>query len=168
MTGTTRSPWTVSSAKAEPEAAELLEGVLRAEGIDVHVGARIESIRHSMGTLAVDLGGLTLRAGRLLVAAGRTTNLESLGVSALGWILPPASWQGALPTCPCTRHPSPPRTSWARVLVGATSAGPAGGEVLAVLALAVHARIPVITLRRMLYTYPTFHRASEGALDRLE
>jgi pyruvate/2-oxoglutarate dehydrogenase complex dihydrolipoamide dehydrogenase (E3) component len=50
------------------------------------------------------------------------------------------------------------------VLVGATSAGPTGGEVLGTLALAVHARVPVHTLRQMIYAYPTIHRAIESAL----
>jgi pyruvate/2-oxoglutarate dehydrogenase complex dihydrolipoamide dehydrogenase (E3) component len=50
------------------------------------------------------------------------------------------------------------------VLVGATSAGPAGGEVLSMLTLAVHAEVPVAALRRMIYAYPTFHRAVEDAL----
>jgi pyruvate/2-oxoglutarate dehydrogenase complex dihydrolipoamide dehydrogenase (E3) component len=53
------------------------------------------------------------------------------------------------------------------VLVGATSAGPAGGEVLSMLTLAVHAEIPVASLRRMIYAYPTFHRAVEDALRNL-
>lgn len=53
------------------------------------------------------------------------------------------------------------------VLVGATAAGPSGGEVLSVLTLAVHARIPLATLRRMIYAYPTFHRAIETALKNL-
>ena len=47
------------------------------------------------------------------------------------------------------------------VLVGATSAGPAGGEVLSMLTLAVHAEVPVEQLRRMIFAYPTFHRAVE-------
>jgi pyruvate/2-oxoglutarate dehydrogenase complex dihydrolipoamide dehydrogenase (E3) component len=50
------------------------------------------------------------------------------------------------------------------VLVGATSMGPFGGEVLGLLTLAVHARIPVRTLKSMIYAYPTFHRAIESAL----
>ncbi len=50
------------------------------------------------------------------------------------------------------------------VLVGATSMGPTGGEVLGLLTLAVHARIPVRTLRSMIYAYPTFHRAIDSAL----
>ncbi|HSV65152.1 MAG TPA: NAD(P)/FAD-dependent oxidoreductase [Mycobacteriales bacterium] len=53
------------------------------------------------------------------------------------------------------------------VLVGATSAGPMGGEVLSGLAVAVHGEVPVDRLRHMIYAYPTFHRAIETALHRL-
>jgi pyruvate/2-oxoglutarate dehydrogenase complex dihydrolipoamide dehydrogenase (E3) component len=53
------------------------------------------------------------------------------------------------------------------VLVGATSAGPTGGEVLSMLTLAVHAQIPVQRLAEMIYAYPTFHRAVEDALSQL-
>lgn len=52
----------------------------------------------------------------------------------------------------------------AGVLVGATSVGPRGGEVMAALALAVQTRTPVTTLREMIYAYPTFHRGIEDAL----
>ncbi|MDF5752058.1 NAD(P)/FAD-dependent oxidoreductase [Spongiactinospora sp. TRM90649] len=54
------------------------------------------------------------------------------------------------------------------VLVGATSAGPCGGEVLGALAVAVHARVPIATLRQMIFAFPTFHRALEPALRSLE
>jgi len=50
------------------------------------------------------------------------------------------------------------------VLVGATSVGPAGGEVLGLLSLAVHAQVPTDVLGRMIYAYPTFHRAVADAL----
>jgi pyruvate/2-oxoglutarate dehydrogenase complex dihydrolipoamide dehydrogenase (E3) component len=50
------------------------------------------------------------------------------------------------------------------VLVGATSMGPCGGEVLGLLTLAVHARVPVTRLKEMIYAYPTFHKAVESAL----
>jgi len=53
------------------------------------------------------------------------------------------------------------------VLVGATSAGPAGGEVLYGLAVAIQAQVPTETLRHMIYAYPTFHRAVEDALANL-
>jgi pyruvate/2-oxoglutarate dehydrogenase complex dihydrolipoamide dehydrogenase (E3) component len=54
------------------------------------------------------------------------------------------------------------------VLVGATSMGPVGGEVLSMLTLAIHGDIPTAELRRMIYAYPTFHRAVEDALRDLE
>jgi pyruvate/2-oxoglutarate dehydrogenase complex dihydrolipoamide dehydrogenase (E3) component len=50
------------------------------------------------------------------------------------------------------------------VLVGASSVGPMGGEVLSMLVTAVHAEVPTATLRSMIYAYPTFHRAVESAL----
>ncbi|NJP34206.1 dihydrolipoyl dehydrogenase family protein [Micromonospora thermarum] len=50
------------------------------------------------------------------------------------------------------------------VLVGGTSVGPAGGEVLSGLAVAVHAAVPIAQLRHMIYAYPTFHRAISEAL----
>ncbi|TWH67699.1 pyruvate/2-oxoglutarate dehydrogenase complex dihydrolipoamide dehydrogenase (E3) component [Micromonospora olivasterospora] len=53
------------------------------------------------------------------------------------------------------------------VLVGATSVGPAGGEVLSALVVAVHAAVPIGQLRQMIYAYPTFHRAIEDALRNL-
>jgi pyruvate/2-oxoglutarate dehydrogenase complex dihydrolipoamide dehydrogenase (E3) component len=43
------------------------------------------------------------------------------------------------------------------LLVGATSAGPHGGEVLGLLAAAVHGKVPVTTLEQMIYPYPTFY-----------
>ncbi|WP_316781704.1 dihydrolipoyl dehydrogenase family protein [Streptomyces sasae] len=53
------------------------------------------------------------------------------------------------------------------VLVGATSAGPAGGELLYGLKVAVHAEVPIERLQHMIYTYPTFHRAVEPVLAAL-
>ncbi len=50
------------------------------------------------------------------------------------------------------------------ILVGASTVGPRGGDVLGLFSLAVHARVPVSELRSMIYAYPTFIR---GALDAL-
>ena len=55
----------------------------------------------------------------------------------------------------------------AGVLIGATSAGPAGGEVLGALAVAVHAQVPVTLLSQMIYAHPTFHRAIEDGIAQL-
>lgn len=54
------------------------------------------------------------------------------------------------------------------VLVGATAMGPAGGEVLGALAVAVHGQVPVDRLRSMIYAYPTLHRGIETALGQLD
>jgi pyruvate/2-oxoglutarate dehydrogenase complex dihydrolipoamide dehydrogenase (E3) component len=53
------------------------------------------------------------------------------------------------------------------VLVGATSVGPAGGEVLGALSLAVHAEIPIATLQSTIWAYPTFHRGIADAVNSL-
>ncbi|MGH3334263.1 MAG: dihydrolipoyl dehydrogenase family protein [Nocardioides sp.] len=53
------------------------------------------------------------------------------------------------------------------VLVGATVVGPAGGEILSMLVTAVHAEVPIGTLRTMHFAYPTYHRAIETVLDEL-
>lgn len=42
-------------------------------------------------------------------------------------------------------------------LVGASVVGPHGGEVLGMLSLAVHARVPLSDLRSMIYAFPTFY-----------
>ena len=54
------------------------------------------------------------------------------------------------------------------VLVGGTSMGPVGGEVLSILVLAISAQIPTDQLRHLIYAYPTFHRGLEDALAALK
>jgi len=50
------------------------------------------------------------------------------------------------------------------VLVGGSSVGPCGGEVLSMLTVAVQARVPTAVLRRVIGAYPTFQRAVSDAL----
>ena len=50
------------------------------------------------------------------------------------------------------------------VLVGASSVGPHGGEVLGMLSLAIHAQVPLSKIRSMIYAYPTFHGGVGEAL----
>lgn len=89
--------------------------------------------------------GLTVRVG--------TTDLAS---STRGWI---AKGEGLIKLVEDADR---------GVLVGASSVGPSGGEVLSMLATAVHAQVPTATLRSMIYAYPTFHRAVESALAELD
>ena len=73
-------------APEEPEASELIEDILRREGVAVHTGASIESVEPSGdGGATVHLaGGPALSGDRMLVATGRRSDLAGLGVGALG------------------------------------------------------------------------------------
>ena len=53
------------------------------------------------------------------------------------------------------------------VLVGGTTVGPSGGEVLSMITAAVHAEIPIATLADMHFAYPTFHRGIQPVLQQL-
>jgi pyruvate/2-oxoglutarate dehydrogenase complex dihydrolipoamide dehydrogenase (E3) component len=101
----------------------------------------------------VGSAGLTEQAAR---EQGRTvrTGTSQVSRSARGWIHGPGG-TGVIKLVADADE---------GVLVGATSVGPWGGEVLSMLTLAVHARVPVTALRTMIYAYPTFHR---GVLDAL-
>ena len=54
------------------------------------------------------------------------------------------------------------------MLVGATVVGPAGGELIGMLTLAVHAKVPVATMATMFYVFPTLHRAVLEAVQALK
>ena len=54
------------------------------------------------------------------------------------------------------------------VLVGATTAGPSGGEIIGALSVAVAAEVPISRLRHMIYAYPTFHRGILQAVTALD
>jgi pyruvate/2-oxoglutarate dehydrogenase complex dihydrolipoamide dehydrogenase (E3) component len=86
-----------------------------------------------------------------------STGFTKLPESARGWIHKAGNDGFIKLVCDSSRG----------VLVGATSVGPSGGEVLGLLALAVHAEVPTDRLRHMIYAYPTFHRAIETALENL-
>ena len=239
----------------EPEAAALLEQVFVEEGIRMLTGVELQRAAYADGgfTLELDTGD-TLRADRLLVAAGRVPNLDDLGLETVGldpaartvevderlrageqlWAIGDVTGKGAFTHVsmyqqavalrdvlgqegPPARYHAVPHATFtdpevagvgiterqARdsglrvrtgstdlaassrgfthgpgghglvkvvedadrgVLVGATAMGPAGGEILGFLAVAVHAEVPVETLRTMIYAYPPFHRAIESAL----
>jgi len=91
--------------------------------------------------------GLTVRTGTSQVAS-----------SARGWIHGPGNAGFIKLVVDADRD----------LLVGATSVGPWGGEVLGMLTLAVHARVPVAALRTMIYAYPTFHRGVQDAVTALD
>jgi pyruvate/2-oxoglutarate dehydrogenase complex dihydrolipoamide dehydrogenase (E3) component len=90
------------------------------------------------------------RAQGLTVRVGTASNQSS----ARGWIHKVGN-EGVIKVVEDARR---------GVLVGATAMGPAGGEVLGFLALAVGAEVPTERMLHLPYAYPTFHRAIETAL----
>ncbi len=239
-------------APEEPESSELLTKVFAAEGIGVHADITIDRVDHDGTTFTVTCGDATYVAEQLLVAAGRRSRLDDIGLDTVGvetgkfltvaddmqvtdglWAIGDIVGRGAFTHLSMYHaeraakailgEPLPeyddsfPRVTFtdpevggvgiteqqARdkglnvrvgltdvsassrgfvhgvgnegliklvidadrdVIVGATSAGPTGGETLSALAFAVRAEIPLATLRNTVYAYPTFWRAIESAL----
>jgi len=101
--------------------------------------------------------GLTEQAAREQGLAVKTV-VQNVAHTARGWLHGPGN-EGVIKIV---------IDSDRNVVVGATTAGPHGGEMIAMLALAVHAQVPVSTLRSMIYAYPTFWRGIEDALNQLD
>jgi pyruvate/2-oxoglutarate dehydrogenase complex dihydrolipoamide dehydrogenase (E3) component len=245
-------------AGEEPESSALLARTFDAEGIDVRTGASIDSVQYADDRFSVTVDGSALRADRLLVAAGRRTNLGELGLETVSidpatkalaidehmrvaprlWAIGDITGKGGYThvsmyqagiaiasildsdDVPTADYRAVPRVTftdpevgsvgmteqqardaglrvrvgvtdlatssrgWIHkagnagliklvedadrgVLVGASSVGPNGGEVLSALSVAVHGEVPTKRLRSMIYAYPTFHRAIEAALQEL-
>ncbi|WP_306426409.1 dihydrolipoyl dehydrogenase family protein [Streptomyces rochei] len=248
-------------AQEEPEAGELAAQALRADGVRVLTGIRARRVTHDGTAFTVQVGGTddeTLRAERLLVAAGRHADLAALAVETVGldptapavptdgrmrtpaeglWAVGDLTGKGAFThvsmyqaeiavrdvlgrSGPDADYRALPRVTftdpeigavglterqaraqglrvrtsvlplasstrgWIHgpggegfvklvedadrgMLVGATSAGPAGGELLYGLSVAVHAEVSVRRLMEMIYAYPTFHRTVGAALGAL-
>lgn len=76
-------------SREDPELAALLKQQLEAEGITFHLGAQASAVRRdgtqAIVTLKRDDGGPTeLRGDALLIAVGRSPNLKSLDLEAIG------------------------------------------------------------------------------------
>jgi pyruvate/2-oxoglutarate dehydrogenase complex dihydrolipoamide dehydrogenase (E3) component len=98
-----------------------------------------------------EIGSVGLTEAQAQAEGGEVTVLhESIAASARGWI---HRGEGFVKL-----------VARDGLLVGATSMGPTGGEVLSLLTLAIHARVPLDTMRSMIFAYPTFHRAVDSAL----
>ncbi len=244
-------------APEEPESSELLTNVFESEGIAVHAGISIDRVDHDGARFTVTCGDTTYDAEQLLVAAGRKSRLDDIGLDTVGigsgrflevddamqvvgyagsgglWAIGDIVGRGAFThvamyhaervvksilgepqddydtSFPRVTFTDPeigavgltekqardqginvrvgtssiPESSrgWLHsvgnegviklvidddrgVIVGATSAGPTGGETLSALAFAVRAEMPVAMLKNTIYAYPTFYRAIETAL----
>ncbi|WP_375493673.1 dihydrolipoyl dehydrogenase family protein [uncultured Jatrophihabitans sp.] len=252
-------------AREEPEAGELLRQVFEREGLTVRLGHEVDKVERGGDGVVVTLtDGSTVTGEKLLVAAGRTPNLDNVGletvdldptaktldidehmavlrdgtpvqglfaigdVTGKGPFTHVSMWQSRVLTAHLLVEPEAfggyDAMAWATftdpevgrvgmseqqardaglavrtgiqqvpsntrgwihgpgndgfvkvvedadrgVLVGGTVMGPNGGEILGLLTLAVHAKVPVATLRTMHYVFPTIHRAVLEALDDLD
>ncbi|MBA3310668.1 MAG: NAD(P)/FAD-dependent oxidoreductase [Nocardioidaceae bacterium] len=71
-------------AVEEPEASKLITEAFGSEGIQVLVGVEISQVEYADGHFSLTLDEQTLRADKLLVAAGRRTNLADIGLETVG------------------------------------------------------------------------------------
>jgi pyruvate/2-oxoglutarate dehydrogenase complex dihydrolipoamide dehydrogenase (E3) component len=139
----------VSMYQGEVAVADLLGGSLEA---DYRAVARVTFTDPEVGSVGLTEAqareqGLSVRVGHAQLPESSRGWIHQLGNDGLIKLVADAS-RG--------------------VIVGATAAGPAGGEILGLLALAVHAEVPVATISRMHFAYPTFHRAIASALEELD
>lgn len=246
-------------SREEPEASAVIAEVFAGEGIDVRTNALIEHVDRVGDGVTVTLADGTVHAQEILVAAGRSPNLDGLGLESVGasvdhgtvavddrmraadgvWVIGDVVGHGAFTHVsvyqadiavadlltpgvgPTAEYQAVSRVTftdpevgsvgltevqardrgldvrvatvsvpastrgWLHgpgsagvvklvaadgVLVGATAVGPMGGEVVSVLTLAVHTRMPIATLAGMHFAFPTFHRdvlfAAQQLLDR--
>ena len=72
----------------DPDHADLLQGVLEAEGVDVRLAVDVEKVSGTEGevTVTVSASGETteITGDRLLIATGRKPNIEGLGLDEVG------------------------------------------------------------------------------------
>lgn len=244
----------------EPENGDALGAAMSAEGMDVRVKVTAERVERAGDGIRLHLSdGASIDADRVLVATGRRTTLDELGVGAVGldedapavavderlstgdglWAVGDitgigpfthlAVYQGRVAAADILGHDHRPadyravprvtftdpevasvglteakareqgldvRTGIAqtkssargwihgpgaehgvakliadakeKVLVGGSVMGPAAGDVLGFLVLAIKERIPLAALRDVIYPYPTFVRGLEDALREVD
>lgn len=70
----------------EPEAADRLARVLASDGVDLCLGSPVTAVRSVRGGVTVETADGERTADRLLIAAGRTANVDGLGLDRLGII----------------------------------------------------------------------------------
>ena len=238
----------------EPDSSDMIAKVFTNEAIRVHVDSKVTRVGHDGTRFKVTFGGTDVSAEQLLVATGRESRIDNIGLDSVGvdargkfvdvdehqrvnewlWAIGDITGKGAFTHISMyqaaiaqrsilgTDGPGADYSALSRVtftdpeigavgmtekqardaginvrtsstgipessrgwlhkagnngfiklvidddrgiIVGATSAGPMGGETLSGLAMAVHARIPLESLRHAIWAYPTFWRAIESAL----
>ncbi len=70
--------------REEPRVSELLVAALREDGIEVHVGAEVESVGRRGGARAIRTNSEQIEAQQLIVAGGRRPNVDGIGLEHVG------------------------------------------------------------------------------------
>jgi pyruvate/2-oxoglutarate dehydrogenase complex dihydrolipoamide dehydrogenase (E3) component len=103
---------------------------------------------------SVGLSEAQARQAGLAVGVG----VAPTAATARGWIHGPGAEHGVIKLVADANQ---------GVLVGGSAMGPAAGEVVGLLVLAIRERVPIAALRELIYPYPTFVRGVEDALRQL-
>src|SRR3954453_7846670 len=72
------------AARADPDAAQELEAALGAEGLESVLNGGLESVSRNGEMIDAVVQGRTVTVSHLLLAAGRSPNVEQLGLEAIG------------------------------------------------------------------------------------
>jgi mercuric reductase len=72
------------AARADAEAAAALQAALEEDGLEILVGAALERFERSGDRVDVHVDGRTISVTHVLLAAGRTANIEGLGLERVG------------------------------------------------------------------------------------
>jgi dihydrolipoamide dehydrogenase len=92
------------ASSEEPEVSDLLAKELAKQNVTVMAGARIDRVEQQDGTVRIAVGGESVTAARLCVAAGRAPDLERLNAAAQGVTL---DQQGMIAVAPDQRTSNP-------------------------------------------------------------
>jgi len=120
-------------------------------GADYRAKPRVTFTDHEVGA-----AGLTEEQARKNGINVRT-GLQKASVTSRGWIHGPGNDGLIKVVADADRG----------VLVGATSMGPRGGDILGIFELAIRNEIPIDDLRHLIYAYPTFYRGVGEAVRNL-
>lgn len=72
------------AARADTEAANELQAALEDEGIEVVLGGGVDSLARNGAAIDATLGGRTIQVSHVLLASGRTPNVEALALDRVG------------------------------------------------------------------------------------
>ncbi|WP_455565494.1 FAD-dependent oxidoreductase [Modicisalibacter luteus] len=71
-------------SREDPAIGEALEAAFQTEGIEVLRGVQVSQVMHGDGEFVLTTGTGDIKGDKLLIATGRTPNIETLNLDAIG------------------------------------------------------------------------------------